>query len=362
MMFVGMILCLGIYAIKVAAASNKTPEEDAETEPFVTKGGKTYQTLQESRPKEPPPPSFMKTFFLIAVPAVADLVATLLCNVGLQWIPSSIWQMLRGAMVVFSALLSIAFLNKKLYLFNWVGILSVMSALALVGVACVHESPPPGQEEGGYQVFGVVLVILAQLVQASQIVIEEFLLKSVKADPFLIVGLEGFWGLLITSFIFLPLFQNVQLKGFTENTVESLYMVFHNSSIAGTILIYTLVIMGLNFTGMMVTQQFTAVHRTILEAARTGCIWVANLIIYYYISDNFGEVWSDWSYLQLLGFCLLLVGLFIYNQVIELRCLPDHKLVQESQQQLKKEPAQLPSRVNRLKQPPGSPFVGSPRI
>jgi len=173
--------------------------------------------------------------------------------------------------------------------------------------------------------------------------------------------------LIFTSFIFLPIFQHVELKGFSENTLESLFMFFHNFHILGTVILYAFVIMGLNFTAMMVTQQYSAIHRTILEAVRTLCIWMTNLVIYYYITNQFGEVWSDWSWIQLLGFALLLLGLFIYNQVIELRCLPDFQDVKASQMQASKEltVTQLPSsraRAKNLKQPPGSPFVGSPRI
>jgi len=216
-------------------------------------------------------------------------------------------------------------------------------------------------------------------ISTSNFVNEEFLLKSVKADPFLVVGLEGFWGLLITSFIFLPIFQNVQVTGFSEDTVESLYMLSHNTHLIFTVLLYMFVIMGLNATAMMVTQQFTAVHRTILEAARTLCIWITNLFIYYTINNNFGEVWTDWSYLELGGFMLLLLGMFIYNRVIELPCLPDYSQLNQANELEKKrqieEAAEAPDasplgytpqgrnrRKPSLQLPPGSPYMRSPRI
>jgi len=339
-------------------------------------------SLQSKKDKEEEDANFKKTFFLIAVPSIFDLIATLLCNVGLQYIPSSVWQMLRGAMVVFSALLSIIFLKRKLWLFNWVGIGCVIGALALVGYSCIHQPKPPGQQQQGHELFGVFIVVVAQLVQASQIVVEEFLLKHAKADPFLIVGAEGFWGLLITSIIFLPIFQVADVKGFSEDTIESLYMVTHNWQLIFTVFIYMMVIMGLNATAMMVTQQFTAVHRTILEATRTLCIWVVNLFIYYCISNNFGEVWTKWSWIELLGFVVLLGGMFIYNQVLVLSFLPDHKqltkVLREEVNQIKEEHVededleeeaeyqnhlQKPStRRPSLPLPPGSPYMRSPRV
>jgi len=157
-------------------------------------------------------------------------------------------------------------------------------------------------------------------------------------------------------------------------------MLSHNTHLIFTVLLYMFVIMGLNATAMMVTQQFTAVHRTILEAARTLCIWITNLFIYYTINNNFGEVWTDWSYLELGGFMLLLLGMFIYNRVIELPCLPDYgiadKVIQQEKEIEVEDAAELapgdasplgytPLGRNRRKMslplPPGSPYMRSPR-
>jgi drug/metabolite transporter (DMT)-like permease len=268
--------------------------------------------------------------------------------------------MLRGAMVVFSALLSIVFLNRKFYLFNWIGISLVIAALVCVGVSCMNAPSPPGQVEESTSnvVFGIILVVIAQLVQASQIVIEEFLLKSVKADPLLIVGLEGFWGFLITTFICLPIFQHVQWHGFSENSWETLYMLSHNRSILIGVSLYVVVILLYNATAMMVTQQFTAVHRTILEAMRTLCIWMVNIFIYYEVNNSYGEHWTVWSWFEMLGFVILLFGLFIYNEVIQLPWLPDYKTVKQAEHPESIESGRPPPKL-----PPQSPFATrSPRV
>lgn len=348
-MFVGMMACLVVhnFANLLALCVGRKTEEET---PLLAPG--TQRRREQSQKGTP-----WSTYLLVAVPSMFDLVATILANIGLQWISASVWQMLRGAMVIFSAILSIVFLNRKFYLFNWVGIAFVMGALCMVGVSCLHQPAPASQGEvdSSKMILGVSLVVGAQLVQASQIVCEEFLLKNLDAPPMLIVGMEGFWGTIITSFIFLPLFQHLQVPGFSEDTVESLYMLAHNPHILMLFLLYMVVILLYNATAMMVTNQFSAVHRTILEVMRTLLIWIVNLFIFYEVSDKFGEQWTIWSWFELLGFVLLFVGMFIFNEVIELP-----SWLGGSSKRAQEEAIQ--AHDTKFQMPPQSPRILSPRM
>lgn len=51
---------------------------------------------------------------------------------------------------------------------------------------------------------GIVLILLSSLVQASQYVFEEKLMVDDSAEPLLIVGMEGLWGLIIMVSIVFP--------------------------------------------------------------------------------------------------------------------------------------------------------------
>jgi len=65
-----------------------------------------------------------------------------------------------------------------------------------------------------------------------------------------------------------------------------------------------------------VTASLTAVHRTLIDACRTLLIWVVDLFIYYVISPEYGEVWTQYSYLEVIGFILLVFGTLMYNSVL----------------------------------------------
>ena len=57
-------------------------------------------------------------------------------------------------------------------------------------------------------VAGVLMILGAQLLVGSQLVTEEKLLSGTDLDPMYVVGMEGFWGLLMFAII-LPIIQQV---------------------------------------------------------------------------------------------------------------------------------------------------------
>ena len=69
------------------------------------------------------------------------------------------------------------------------------------------------------------------------------------------------------------------------------------------ILCYLLSCSVYNWCGMSITRYLNAVHRTMLDAWRTMVIWGFGLFYHYGVdsSSSFGEVWTRYSFLQLIG-------------------------------------------------------------
>merc|ERR1712151_200101 len=62
--------------------------------------------------------------------------------------------------------------------------------------------------------------------------------------------------------------------------------------------------------------------RVMLEATRTLVIWLFCLCWHLYDpASPFGETWTDWSFLQLVGFFVLAVGQATYGQKILWPCM-----------------------------------------
>lgn len=61
-----------------------------------------------------------------------------------------------------------------------------------------------------------------------------------------------------------------------------------------------------NFAGISVTKEISATTRTVLDSIRTLVIWLFSLAVQ----------WQVFSGIQLAGFLVLIVGMFLYNDVI----------------------------------------------
>merc|ERR1719487_1250538 len=124
-----------------------------------------------------------------------------------MYIPASVWQILRGSAIVFCALFSVWFLKRTMYAFHYIGILLCVLGVALVGYASVMGSSEgsAGSSDATEAALGMVLVLLGQVVQAAQVIAEEWLMKDVDLPAMQIVGFEGFWGVLMMIFIVYPI-------------------------------------------------------------------------------------------------------------------------------------------------------------
>ena len=72
---------------------------------------------------------------MLAIPTFFDLIATVLMNIGLLSVTASVYQMMRGAEMLFAALFAVSFLHRKLNRLHMLGILCcVVSLLAHSGI------------------------------------------------------------------------------------------------------------------------------------------------------------------------------------------------------------------------------------
>jgi hypothetical protein len=320
-MFIGMLLALAVYEVQRIFKRRK---EAAYAEMQVSLASDTGAQVEEEKKST----SHWKMYLYVAAPACCDLIATAMSNVGLLFIEASVWQMFRGSMVLFSSIFCAFILKRPHFPYMWWSVLLIMIALVVVGLAAVFSTGlgKAGVSQGQV-VMAIMLVVAAQVVQASQIVVEDFLLHDIDASPFLIVGLEGFWGTIIVIALVLPITQYVhgeEGNGIHEDTIDTLLMLGKQALILVFVIIYVLVILAYNVTGMFVTQISSAVVRTILEGLRTLCIWIVQLIIHYatdktdygHKHPDIGEAWTIWSYMQAVGFLLLFTGMLLYNKIL----------------------------------------------
>lgn len=93
--------------------------------------------------------------------------------IGLNLTFASSFQMFRGAVIIFVALLSVAFLQRRLVAREWTGIFIIVLGLAMVGAADMLVSNDGSKHSRNDIITGDLLILAAQIITAVQMVYEE---------------------------------------------------------------------------------------------------------------------------------------------------------------------------------------------
>ncbi len=274
---------------------------------------------------------------LLALPACCDITGTTLMNVGLLFVAASIYQMTRGALVLFVGILSVIFLKRKLYLYQWSALFIVVLGVMLVGLAgAITKSPQALPEpesmiktalltiratleevkieakksEALYTVMGVLMIAAAQIFTATQFVLEEWILEQYALEPIKVVGWEGVFGFIVTviGMIILHFAVGRTEKGKNGyfDAAEGWREITHNRAIAVSSVLIMISIGGFNFFGLSVTRTVSATARSTIDTCRTLFIWIVSL----------GLGWETFKWLQIVGFALLVYGTFLFNDIV----------------------------------------------
>lgn len=257
--------------------------------------------------------------FVFLLPACCDVLGTGVGGVGMLYISASVWQMMRGSLMVFTSFLSVIFLKRKLYAYNWLAVLISASGLALVGLSAIMDEKETSA--GKNVILGILLTIVSQMFAASQMVVEELFVKSYQAPPEQVVGSEGIWGIaimivMLTVMLFIP----GKDAGAYENVLDSAHMLTSSGLLAMWVLIYLFSIACFNFLGVTISGKLSAVHRTINDALRTAIVWGVQLVLNS-CGSKYGAGWTEHSWMQLLGFLCLIMGSLTNHMVVRFPCL-----------------------------------------
>ncbi|KAF2400185.1 hypothetical protein EJ06DRAFT_493782, partial [Trichodelitschia bisporula] len=255
---------------------------------------------------------------LLALPACADIAGTTLMNVGLLFVAASIYQMTRGALVLFVGLFSVVFLKRRLGAYKWFALFVVVAGVALVGLAgSLSQDGVKGEAVGVKKpvfalraLLGVGLIAAAQVFTASQFVLEERIMEVYNVEPLRAVGWEGLWGFVVTV---LGMGVGHAVYGRTEagqysyfDMREGLREITHYPAIGWSSLAIMVSIGGFNFFGLSVTRSVSATSRSTIDTCRTLFIWIVSL----------GLGWEHFKWLQVAGFALLVYGTFLFNDIV----------------------------------------------
>jgi drug/metabolite transporter (DMT)-like permease len=253
---------------------------------------------------------------LLAIPASFDCIASTLMNIALTMVAASVYQMLRGMIIIITAGMSILFLKRKLYRHHWSSMGVIFLGVFMVGLAALLF-PDEDKKDGETKALGLILLIVAQLFAGSLLIVEEKLLSNYYLDPLKVVGLEGLWGLLIWC-VLLPIFQQIQCSspdlcpyGRLEDTMRA-FRDYDDKKVLITLSVCICLSIALfNGFGVSVTKNASAAQRSTIDTSRTVLIW-----IFFMAVPVYGKQLEHFKVLQLFGFILLVFGTLVFNEIL----------------------------------------------
>ena len=272
-MFHGEVVCLIIY--------------------YFIKGRKEeeYKKLSDSNEiekikiKKIPQPKFY--YFLF--PAFFDVLASTSTSISLTYLAPSIYQMFRGAIIIFTCLGSIIFLKTKYHRHHFLGIFIVICGLIIVGLNAVLFDDNKNTDD--HPSTGIILVLTGQIFAASMFITEEKLLKKFNCHPLKVVGSEGCWGVL-TYYLLLIIFYNLRCENWAKNLKDgicienldgelrfedapfAIIQILNDYKLDCILLLYISSIAVFNFSGLLVTKHVSSTARTVVE-------YVFSILIYF---------------------------------------------------------------------------------
>ena len=297
----------------------------------------------------------------LAVAGMCDMTATSMMYVGLTMTYASTFQILRGFVVVVTAVFSHFVLGRKQHKYQWFGVGMVVCGTIVVGAA-PFAAPPLGTAGGtadagaSNPALGNAIIVLAQIVVGVQMCWEEKYVTEYNIPALLVVGWEGFFGLFAIHVLITVVHQfhdfsvgaaitvvdaanlvNWTAPGVAPTAVDggettgwgggNADTVFwfgeddafkqfgagspNNPKLVLAMCCMVFSIAFFNFFGISVTKKMSAAHRMVLDSVRTCVVWTVGLLA-------FGE---KFSILQLIGFVILISGTLVYNVIFRLPCL-----------------------------------------
>ena len=276
---------------------------------------------------------------------------TTLMNVGLILTPVSIYQMSRGALVLWVGVLSVIFLRRRLWLYQWIALVIVTLGVCLVGLSgSLVKRDDPGEagivrsfveiagrsdDDPAKVALGVLLILFAQIFTATQYVRHFFSCSSeetharrwwkrrsypvTRSNPSCVsfsssevigaaadtpllqaaVSLEGFFGML-TTLIAMPIL-HIFLRARSPyfDVPRGWHQIISTPTVLGTCIAIMFSIGAFNFFGLSVTSRVSATTRSTIDTCRTLGIWVVSLGL------GWERLVFPFSLLQVTGFAML---------------------------------------------------------
>ncbi|EAR87949.1 nucleotide-sugar transporter (macronuclear) [Tetrahymena thermophila SB210] len=285
-----------------------------------------------------------KDYLQVWIPAICDFISSTLNFTALNFIDSSVYQMLRGGTIIFTSIFSKWMFRKKFLAYRYVGIGQVVVGLVIVGMSnFFFFDSEDTHNDSSHKLMAIILLLISMVFNGLQYSYEELIYSRYNIHPTKLVGLEGLYGLIIYA-ILLPIFNSTDCpfpnnRGCTEirtigsdglvsttYKMESVSLFFsqigQDSALLAFVIIGFFTIAFYNVNGLSTTKFFSGLTRSIIDQIRTIFIWIVGLAVTFTGAREWETLDYRANILKIFGFFFIVAGNLVYNGLIKLPYLP----------------------------------------
>lgn len=167
-MFVGESLCMIVYLILIRPSEQNTDAASPGKRAADSHGLKTHINP-----------------LLLAIPACFDIIGSTLMFIGLTQSAASVYQMMRGAIVIVTSLFSVLFLGRKQYRHHLTALFFIVVGIVIVGLQSVigvsritnfDQSDDSSSTTSKTTTLGIFFLIISQFFAGGLFISEEKIL------------------------------------------------------------------------------------------------------------------------------------------------------------------------------------------
>ena len=320
-MFIGESMGIPVYYILFRKKKSESEEDEKKEE----------ENEEEKKPEI--------NKFLLAIPGFLDTCSTGLANIGLILLPASIYQMLKGSLIVMTFLMSKFIVKNKHTLDHYIAIPVATLGVILVGLSAyinAEDDEEDGNSSSASQtLLGIVLMLIAMFILSIQFCFDEHFMRKYSCHPLICIGYQGVFGFFInlflcTMFYFIkcgsydigkdpPYFVKNMCTGDDdnvwrpENIIFAFRQLFENRTLSIIVPITIIFMSSFNIFGVSITKYGSATTRTVTDNCRSFLVW-----LWFLMPFNQEDLIEHFSFLQLFGFLCICMGAFIYNGIFKL--------------------------------------------
>ena len=298
--------------------------------------GETHSDEEITRTEEEEKPEINK--FLLAIPGFLDTCSTGLANIGLILLPASIYQMLKGSLIVLTFLMSKFVVKNRHILDHYIAIPISTLGVVLVGLSAYLTADDNDNEyksDASQTLLGIFLMVIAMFILSIQFCFDEFYMRKYSCHPLICIGYEGVFGFFINLLLCIIFYfikcgsyeENEEIPYFVknmctgddenvwrpENIVFAFRQLFENKVLTIIVPITIIFMSTFNIFGVSITKYGSATTRSVTDNVRSFLVW-----LWFLMPFNKEELIEKFNILQLFGFICICMGAFIYNGMFQL--------------------------------------------